>query len=145
MADKKNVTNMGKERMELLEKHMDDNGRDTSKAHIEHHKNSFKTFVNNLASFDNKKFEDYVKEYCENDDNFENVVIKAKEDKAPRKLSPEHLAKMQDGRRKKAEEKKAAALAAAGGGDAAENDEESEKEEEAKPQPKARKPKAAAH
>jgi hypothetical protein len=128
---------------------MDDNGRDTSKAHIEHHKNGFKTFVNNLESFDNKKFEDYVKEYCENDDNFENVDIKAKEDKPKRKLSPEHLAKMQEGRRKKAEEKKAAALAAAGGGDAAENDEESEKEEsekeEEKPKPKARKPKAAAH
>ena len=141
--NKKNVTNMGKERMATLEKHLDDNGRDTSEAHIKHHKNGFKTFVNNIESFDTKKFDDYVKEYCENDANFENVDTDAKEDKAPRKLSPEHLAKMQAGRRKKAEEKKAAAEAALLE-KPKEAEEESEKEEEEKPKPKARKPKAVA-
>ena len=145
MADKQNVTNMSAARKTKFEEQMDDNGRDTSKASLDFHMKAFKTFANYMTveEFKALPIDQHMKNYCEDDDKFKDVEIKAKEEKPKRTLSPEHLAKMQEGRRKKAEEKKAAAAAAK---DESEK-EESEKEEEEKPKPapKTRKPKAAAH
>ena len=137
-STKTHVTNMGPSRMEMLEKHMDDNGRDTSERSMKYHKTAFKAFVNNLPEFDKKKFEDYVKEYCEEDDHFEVEIPDNKPEKPKRVLTAEHLAKMQEGRRKKAEAKKASAAA-----EKAEDSVEETVEEKVVEKPKARKSKAA--
>ena len=108
---KLNVTNMNAARMSLLEKHMDDNGRDTSEKYMTHYKNAFKTFINRVEDYDNKKFEEYVKNYCEDNDNFDGVVVEDKPEKVRPKLTKEHLEKMQAARREKAAARKAAAEA----------------------------------
>jgi hypothetical protein len=123
---KLNVTNMNAGRMSLVEKHMDDNGRDTSEKYMNYHKNAIKAFINKIEAYDNKKFEDYVKEYCENNDNFDDVVVEDKPEKVRPKLTKEHLEKMQAARREKAAARKAAAEA------------EKDVEVDEKPKPKAK-------
>ena len=119
-----NITKMSAKRVTMLTTSMDANNRDTDEASMKRHSKGFKDFVNNVDDFDDKKIEEYCNEYCQDNNNFNDIEVV---EKPKRTLSDEQKAKMKAGR----EAAKAAREAAA-----AEKAEESEKDDEAEEKPK---------
>jgi len=103
-----NITKMSSKRVDMLKTSMDANDRTTDETSMKRHIKSFKDFVNNVDDFDDKKIEAYCKEYCENDDNFEEIEVV---EKPKRTLSDEQKAKMKAGREKAKAEREAAVAA----------------------------------
>jgi hypothetical protein len=121
---------MSAKRVDMLKTSMDANDRDTDETSMKRHTKGVKDYVNELEEFDESKLQDYFKNYCSDDDNFEEI----EEVKKPKRtLSEEQKAKMKAGR----EAAKAAREAAA-----AEKAAESEKDEEKPKKAKAKSVKA---
>jgi len=124
------ITKMSAKRVDMLKTSMDANDRDTDETSMKRHTKGVKDYVNELEEFDESKLQDYFKNYCSDDDNFEEI----EEVKKPKRtLSEEQKAKMKAGR----EAAKAAREAAA-----AEKAAESEKDEEKPKKAKAKSVKA---
>lgn len=124
------ITKMSAKRVDMLKTSMDANDRDTDETSMKRHTKGVKDYVNELEEFDESKLQDYFKNYCADDDNFEDI----EEVKKPKRtLSEEQKAKMKAGR----EAAKAAREAAA-----AEKAAESEKDEEKPKKAKAKSAKA---
>ena len=119
-----NITKMSEKRLAMLTTSMDANNRDTDEASMKRHSKGFKDFVNNVEDFDVNKIEEYCNEYCQNNNNFNDIEVI---EKPKRTLSDEQKQKMKEGR----ERAKAAREAAA-----AEKAAESEKDDEAEEKPK---------
>jgi len=103
-----NITKMSSKRVDMLKTSMDANDRTTDETSMKRHTKSFKDFVNNVEDFDDKKIEEYCKEYCGDDDNFEEIEVV---EKPKRTLSDEQKAKMKAGREKAKAEREAAVAA----------------------------------
>ena len=103
-----NITKMSSKRVDMLKTSMDANDRTTDETSMKRHTKSFKDFVNNVEDFDDKKIEEYCREYCGNDDNFEEIEVV---EKPKRTLSDEQKAKMKAGREKAKAEREAAVAA----------------------------------
>ena len=117
-----NIIKISAKREEILTSSMDTHKRATDEKSMKRHKDGVKKFINEMEDFDDSKLKQYFDEYCENDDNFEDI----EEVKKPKRtLSEEQKAKMRAGR----EAAKAARDAAAS--------EKGEKAED-KPKPKAK-------
>jgi hypothetical protein len=99
-----NITKMSSKRVEMLKTSMDANDRTTDETSMKRHIKNFKDFVNNVDDFDDKKIEAYCREYCGNDDNFEEIEVV---EKPKRTLSDEQKAKMKAGREKAKAEREA--------------------------------------
>jgi len=119
-----NITKMSEKRLAMLTTSMDANNRDTDEASMKRHSKGFKDFVNNVEDFDVNKIEEYCNEYCQDNNNFNDIEVI---EKPKRTLSDEQKQKMKEGR----ERAKAAREAAA-----AEKAAESEKDDEAEEKPK---------
>jgi hypothetical protein len=125
-----NITKMSAKRVTMLTTSMDANNRDTDEASMKRHSKGFKDFVNNVEDFDDKKIEEYCNEYCQDNNNFNEIEVV---EKPKRTLSDEQKAKMKAGR----EAAKAAREAAkAEKVEEAVKAEESEEDDEAEEKPK---------
>ena len=128
------ITKMSAKRVDMLKTSMDANDRDTDETSMKRHTKGVKDYVNELEEFDESKLQDYFKNYCADDDNFEEI----EEVKKPKRtLSEEQKAKMKAGREKKKAEREAAAAEKAAAA------EEAEETEEAEEKPKKAKAKSA--
>ena len=108
------ITKMSAKRVDMLKTSMDANDRDTDETSMKRHTKGVKDYVNELEEFDESKLQDYFKNYCADDDNFEEI----EEVKKPKRtLSEEQKAKMKAGREAA---KAAREAAAAAGGEAQE-------------------------
>ena len=118
------ITKMSAKRVDMLKTSMDANDRDTDETSMKRHTKGVKDYVNELEEFDESKLQDYFKNYCADDDNFEDI----EEVKKPKRtLSEEQKAKMKAGR-----EAAKAAREAAAAEKAAETEEAEEKPKKAK-------------
>lgn len=129
------ITKMSAKRVDMLKTSMDANDRDTDETSMKRHTKGVKDYVNELEEFDESKLQDYFKNYCADDDNFEEIEEVKKTQRPP--LTEEHKAKMKAGREKKKAEREAAAAEKAAAA------EEAEETEEAEEKPKKAKAKSA--
>ena len=114
----------------MLTTSMDANNRDTDEASMKRHSKGFKDFVNNVEDFDVNNIEQYCNEYCQDNNNFNDIEVI---EKPKRTLSDEQKQKMKEGR----ERAKAAREAAkAEKVEEPEKAAESEKDDEAEEKPK---------
>lgn len=99
-----NITKMSAKRVDMLTSSMDAQTRDTDEVSMKRHIKGVKEFINNVEDFDEKKIEEYMNEYCQEDDNFNEVEVV---EKPKRTLSEEQKQKMKDGRKKAKEAREA--------------------------------------
>jgi hypothetical protein len=115
---------MSAKRVDMLKTSMDANNRDTDETSMKRHIKGVKDYVNELDEFNESKLQDYFKDYCAEDNNFEEIDVV---EKPKRTLSEEQKAKMKAGR-----EAAKAAREAAAADKAAESEKDEEKPKKAK-------------
>jgi len=118
------ITKMSAKRVDMLKTSMDANNRDTDETSMKRHIKGVKDYVNELDEFNESKLQDYFKDYCAEDNNFEEIDVV---EKPKRTLSEEQKAKMKAGR-----EAAKAAREAAAADKAAESEKDEEKPKKAK-------------